>query len=422
MGWFKELFSLVQKNSQLKQEPQIISLEKLPLWWAEKHELLLEKHAMHAKIEKYAQKLKEKRWELECKLEDWEKKIPSSQAESVQELFAKTHIFIETITFSQPLVVDSFISFHKNFEEQLNTLLQILEQHSFLKDFSYLLDQKQKRSAQAAINPLLEYLLFLRGLSEQFNVELAQTKVNKQLNLSLSIEKLRSLHTKIEELKESIRGKQVRYELALSRKEDKERALSAILELPNYAQSLAAKEELDKQVRLLSKIGEEILHLFSSLKLVLPKISNPSPLLLSYSNDPQNAFTLDESLTIISLLHEINTPQTEQFVTVQQFAEIQKILEYARSGYIAKLRHRYILAKRDLLQLQENPPNQVLLTKIEEGKYRFEHFANQVTLLEEQVLLLSQELEIQQKKLVEIKTEIEESFLTLLNQPITISH
>ena len=97
MDWFSQWF---KKKEIVEITP--LKIEQLEDWIKLQSHKLMFKSELNQSLPPYIEKLKEKRWLLECYLDKWEEKVSN---EEIKAFFSETRQLLDKITFSEKITV-----------------------------------------------------------------------------------------------------------------------------------------------------------------------------------------------------------------------------------------------------------------------------------------------------------------------------
>jgi len=245
MGWLNKLIALLKSTSQLKLT--LIYFDQLNSWLEEQKQELYNKSNLKQECSVYLKLLHEKRWWLECKLDEWGKKVTDDHKninqkdkESITSLFQEVRKFLELITLSETSSFTKIDKTKSEAEDKLDKLIKNFENSPFSHNFSFLLDENEKK--ETIVNPLLQELLFLNTLMENFEQKLSKNKVRKVKQLFYLKDKLEEYQQEMKKLTEILEEKQNRLKAVKEKKLDKEKILEKVKTDPLYEELLFLQE------------------------------------------------------------------------------------------------------------------------------------------------------------------------------------
>ena len=172
------LIKILEKLGFIKMESSTSKIETvhvndLPDWVELRIEEIVSKNKLDEKLINYTNKLKDKRWLLECKIEDWEKKINSLglsyKTGEISTIFSETIKFLDLLTFPEELKIETVIELNEKIETELNKIQEQIEKSTFSHNYSFILTKDEK---ELAINPLLKEFIELNHAKKIFQEEI----------------------------------------------------------------------------------------------------------------------------------------------------------------------------------------------------------------------------------------------------------
>ena len=407
LNWRHRLYQFVrsfreENKSELVAEE--IYLEHLNNWLEKRQLELITQARLEDESVAYVNKLKDKRWFLESKIEEWERLLSVKEIfygkEDIRSFFVQTKELLLLWDFDQGISVQEIIHLNPVLLQNLKKIIIRLEKSSFAHNFSFLFDEN---SSGEEFNPLFSLLLGLQDLVENFNQKLAQSGIKKFESLVLSKDRLEEHVEKICQLNNLLNEKNERLHATQRKIQEKELQLAELKKDPLYQEleeELNQKKFWDEKRR---RNALEIIEFFSELKPVLEEyrqFTSENTQVDAYLSDPLDAFTKDENLFIIHLLKHLKAVLTTGKIEIplNQLTVLTPLIDRGISGYLENLyRQRFISKEKP----QSSFLDKDLLLRMEEAEYRLNHFSQQVEILRKQVI----EIEMQVKNEEKIKEQ-----------------
>tara|TARA_Y100000310_G_scaffold190615_1_gene190590 strand:- start:782 stop:2059 length:1278 start_codon:yes stop_codon:yes gene_type:complete len=386
MAWLLKLRNLISSFNQKQERVNSINLSDVSNFLKNLELTLITNNQLERELMGYITELRQKRWQLECYLDDWHKKINSIKREQVHNFFVKTRRIMEVITFSNQPSFTMVLEFQDKLGFNLNALIREIEQSSFVHDFGFL--ENNLKPHHTPVNPLLQELLLIDNLRDQFEQKLSKTGMRA---ISVLKKKEVELQTVLRNLvmlngKKNDRTKWL--EITAKKRREKQDQLTALELNPAYQNYLKSKRKQDERSQLQQNLDQEIRNFFAPLQeLLLGYVIDPQVLSVSkkYALDPVAAFMEDENLSIKHVLQYLlaQLHQNKLDLTAEQAHVLHGRLQQVSSGKLESL-------KVNILGLSKELPLPIgsdlaLAAKVEELTYRLEHFTSQENRITEDV-------------------------------------
>ncbi|MFH1275699.1 MAG: hypothetical protein ABIH82_01160 [Candidatus Woesearchaeota archaeon] len=402
MGWFSKLLSFFQKRVvETKPEKSTVHLNDLGEWLEVQRHNLLSKNKLHSEIIQYTNHLKAKRWELECRIDEWQNKIPLGKSDEINHFFVKARNILDLITFSEELEISEILEVQRKIDPLLDVSINKIEESSFADDYSFLLGGDERsideKRVDIIVNPLLKELLELRSYNEKFGQKITATGVKTLDNLDKKRVQMEEVCQNLEKLRKKHKLMHDRLQTAEAIKEEKEAELTKLKEDPLYQEIGEMENQRSNLRKEQENLDNEIIGFFSKLKPLLLKYkeNNQSNLVESYLEDPSLAFSFDENLNILHILEHLQASlqQNKIVVETEKLNNFLQMLKKARSGFLEDLHNKQLSFHQDLDGPLVPLKNRDFVMKLEESRYRVEHFSKQLDELEERKAAVEEELE-----------------------------
>ena len=398
MGMIAEFFKSFFKE-EAEDNPELIKIHVNDLsdWVRLRTEEIVYNHKLDETLTNYINKLKDKRWALEVKIDEWEKKIASLglsyKTEDISTIFRESRKFLDTLTFPEKIKIKEMFEFNSEFEDKLEKLQKSIQESSFSYNYSFMLSKEDKG---LELNPLMKELLDLSNYKDDFEKRVLRSGFTKMENLQIKAKLLEETRDKLEKLQDDIKNKSDKLKAVDDTKRDKESEYDSLQASPEI--SMVTKNE-DRKVSLIKKREEldDILYsFFSKLKPALRKyveVNSGSKLAKDYLENSTQTFYADEGLVILSILKDLKRYIDEEKITFYFSQKEEITLLINEADKLEKLHAKYSSVNRELEKL--NVPSTItkeVSLKLEEAKYRLEHFTIQTGKLKEEIILVEEEI------------------------------
>jgi hypothetical protein len=398
MGWIDRIFSFFfTAEDTLKNEIEIVHVNDLDSWLESQRKESIAKHNLDEELTNYVNALKDKRWLIECKVDDWEERARNAghRNEENVAIFVELKRLLDLLNIPESPKLDSIRELNSRFGEHVEKLHRKVEGSSFMYNFSFLL--KEEERTDTAVNPLLKELLELDKLRKSFEEKAIECGLIKINVLKEKAERLDYYVEKIRVMTKELDSKSLRFKSAEARRKEKHDNLQQLKQSSEYT-SLADNKARKREI--LSKLEnneDELFTYFSKLKPTLRKYSYFDPsnrFLLDYLESPINTFREDKNMVILNILKDFKESLLTNMIKLEpeQQNVITSLLDKAEAGYLQQLRKNNQQIKEELIMLKEVAGNRDFLLKVEDAQYRFNHFYKQVEKLREEALSLESDV------------------------------
>lgn len=386
MRWlinFLKKLSLAEEEDSSKLE--YIHVNDLQDWVKLRIDNIVHSNQLDDWLLNYTNKLKDKRWLLECKIDDWEKKIVSLgldyDTKDISTIFNNVRKFLDLLTFKEPLTLSSVIKFNSKLSENLEKLHKLVEGSSFAYNYTFILSKEEK---DLAINPLLKELIELEQLREIFENKVIASGYSKMDVLLQKAILLEETQDKIKRIKDDLASKKERLKSAEDAKVDKEKELSKLSKVDEHSEDFMQRKSKEKELIVgLKTMDEQVALYLNKLKPAFRQQVGLFPhnqLIQKYLEEPVKTFYEDKFLAINNLLRDMKEQILKERIKLDQIQKdaILRIIDECVNGKLQLIQEQSLKAKQELEILKEpsfrNKDEQM---RIEEAKYRLEHFERQ---------------------------------------------
>lgn len=384
MGWLISVLEKLGIMVEEKPDLDIIHINDLQEWARVRTEEIVSQASLNEELINYINKLKDKRWTLECKIDDWEKKINSLglayKTEDIKSIFNETRKFLELLTFTDENTVSNTLALNSRLEACLERLQKQVEESSFAHNYSFVLSKEEKG---LAINPLLKEFIEVNHWRENFENKIVKSGFGKMEILRKKAAALEESRDKLKRLKEELAVKSERLERAKEKVQEKEKELCLLSEDPKCAQLAETKSKEKDLLAKREELEDRVFIFFSKLKPALEDYSKLDPqnkLASGYVNDPVKTFSQDAGLAVLNFLKMITELLIGGKITLnaEQNNLFMERLKFANSGELEDLQQEYLNLQQELKEVKEQPmTDKDFSLRMEEAKYRLEHFSKQ---------------------------------------------
>ena len=184
MGWLVNFLKKLGVAEEDESELEYIHINDLSDWVKIKIDDLVHNNQLDDWLINYVNKLKDKRWLLECKIDDWEKKIITLgldyDTKDISTIFNHSRKFLDFLTFKESPNFKSVMKLNYKLSDHLEKLQKLVEASSFAYNYTFVLNKEEK---DLAINPLLKELIGIEQLKESFDSKIINCGYSKMDNL-----------------------------------------------------------------------------------------------------------------------------------------------------------------------------------------------------------------------------------------------
>ncbi|MFH1828983.1 MAG: hypothetical protein ABH824_07015 [Nanoarchaeota archaeon] len=436
MGWLSKILNIFKNDSKEAEETEKeIYLSNLGSWVGLRAKELIANSDLDEKLINYINSIKDKRWLLECHLDEWQKEVDNLRKNENKEerdvnlrtdlksdinlIFADTRKLLDSLKFSENTTLENVLGFNSYFEEVLRRMIRKIENSEFAENFVFLIKEESTNDLDTALtNPLLKELIELDVLRGNFEQKVSQSGYHKIITLRKRLALLEDYTLQIKQLNMELSIKREKLAIAESKMKEKE---ARILELKENYDYLPFKEAEEKRKITQDKIennNELILSIFFKLKPLLKKykeLNSEDKLINSYIKDyledPVFAFLKDEELKINRIIQAIRTLlETGRFSSdTENTNSFLEILNKVNFHYLEELKQKSLELNDNLKLLKEHTENRDLISKLEEEDYRLQHFTKQKEMIEDDLALIEDKI----SELNEIRSRERDSFQNL---------
>src|SRR3989344_5356244 len=179
MGWLRKL------RLFFKPEPD---LELIPLAdaadWLQSEAKLVIKESKSSFLEPI-KKLKNRRWMLECYLDDWEEKLHQEPHSEISRILQETRKILEQITFAETITFERILSLSKQLQLDFEFLIKLIEESSFVHNYAFFISDQEKE--KITVNPLLKEILEMEGIRTDLEQCLTISGLRKMETIILKV-------------------------------------------------------------------------------------------------------------------------------------------------------------------------------------------------------------------------------------------
>jgi hypothetical protein len=401
MGWFVtflEKIGLVELEVAQADESSI-HINDLEDWVNKQEQDLIINHKLKENLLNYINKLKDKRWALELKLDDWEKKIRALgldyRSQDVNVIFNETRKLLNYLQFENYDDLNQIQEINKKVQEDLDPLQRKINESSFSYNYSFILSRDEKNQA---MNPLLKELLEINNLKSDFSELVLRSGFTKIATIKENVQNLEELQEKIKKYQSELRVKQEKLDAVKEKTNQKKEELELIRENPKNLKVVVDKNKNEEVNTKREELIDQVIIFFSKVNPALRLYANNNPdekLVNDYLLNPAEALFNDQGLAIISVLRNLKNQVIEGKLNLmtQQNDTLMEFISLANSGKLEELREENEYLSNQLNEVGKSTPSEKdFILKLEEARYRLEHFSKQAEKIHEEVEVIDEEI------------------------------
>ena len=161
MGWIQKVGQLLQST---KTKVDVLQISELEAWVTRESQRTILGAGSIFNLDVYLKRLKEMRWLLACKIEEWQKlaarDLEESQCSDVVEIFDSSLHVLNLLPFPQDSTIAQILPLHKDFGKALDNIFRQLKNSSFMHNYSFI--------SGGVVNPLYQELLNINSVWQEF--------------------------------------------------------------------------------------------------------------------------------------------------------------------------------------------------------------------------------------------------------------
>ncbi len=428
MGWLRALLENagLLANAGTAPVSEKIDISRLEEWLEARLRECVAQHALDAAMLEYLSQLKEKRWEIEEKLEEWDKKIQAlgipAQSKDIGPLFAETRAFLEMPSLLEKNSIPSILHMNRELEGQLQQLQAKLQQSSFAYNYSFLLERGARAERDQQLNPLLQALLDIDSMRKRIEDKVA---VSGYKSFYLLCTQAKALPKTYGEMQLSAKEFEQRNQklLAVEQKHDEKDAELQVLQQHHLYQDI--RELRHRRQELLNSLRdneEQLEDFFLSLKpaleqyqmlvpdnSIVPRLVKAGQARVLYE-DPSGVNQVLKAVQRMLTAEKLSLPPEKTNLILAE-------LDRGMKSFLPEMEKEYHACSSEMERLQEDKD---FVQKLEEAQYRLDHFRQQVQRLRREVKVLDEEQSAQKAELERQVKVLKEQIKNIVGREIEV--
>lgn len=236
LGWF-------QKSGMVEISPLSIHVNEVADWVEHKNKEVMLAHKLDEENLHHINLLKDKRWILDNKIDEWQQRAKTARNTEVSLLLMEIRKVLELLRFPDDKnTVASVLAVHEKVEALLELIIQKIE-NSFLKDnFAMILPE----GITSATNPILQELQEVKSLLQQFEQKIAASGYHKIKTLTEKSMHIDTYSDRLYQMQQQLKVFQEKQALVQSKQQEKEAELQSLQQNKAYPNFLAIKDQRAK--------------------------------------------------------------------------------------------------------------------------------------------------------------------------------
>lgn len=401
LNWIKKQFVVEEVPAIITPavRPEEISLAELQSWAEKKEKEYFQSSGINELANQYINNIKDLRWKLEGKIDEWEGNFPpikKLKREEIFRLFGKIRQFAGMVAFSEQATVREVMAVNAGIEPKLDFLIRKLENTTYSREYSLALDGEEKEVVESVIlSPLLSELQKILKLKDEFDKKVAQSDLGKWADLKENILDLFGMKLTLDELEAGVESRQGHLKLVEEKILEKEQEISQIQERFSLSDSEEELEQKKKEGEMaLQKdiLEENIHHFFARIKPAMKQyyLRNPgNKLIIDYFEDPFEAFSKDQGLEILGVIEELKNnlkPEGADNLRLSPQEAEEIISQFQTAGETLRSHQElWLKISSELGNKEINTLDHFASLKIGDAQYRLNHFKVQAERLRQEI-------------------------------------
>ncbi|HLC81198.1 MAG TPA: hypothetical protein VJH68_00930 [Candidatus Nanoarchaeia archaeon] len=408
MNWIKRLALFFKTEPDL----ELIPLAEMADWLALEAKSAIKESK--GSLSETIRNLKDRRWMLECYLDDWEEKLRIGSMVDVSNLLLETRKVLEQITFAEAITFERILSLSRQLESDFEMLIKQIEGSDFEHNYAFILDQGGgKEREKITLNPLLKEILEMEGIRQGLELQLIKSGLRK---IEAIIEKLKQLELttiRLDQLQTLIRYKSERLKTVEASRIEREKEYRQLEEDSRYLEVQAIDNRKREIQNRINQLNYNLKEFFTDLQPLANLIGAGQvlgahyALLEKYLSDYLIALTVDNDLKILPLLFSIKEDLVSGLLPLEADEAQIVFFRLSAAAMIKEWHNSNVALKTELRQINRVFIHQDFLARVEDIRYRLEHYAEKSEQGKENIYQLEmecsdlKEIAVRDQKLIE---------------------
>lgn len=236
-SWFK-------KSGTIQSLSSSIHIDEVADWVEQKNKEVMVTHKLEEETLNHVNLLKDKRWILDNKIDEWQQRAKITRNTEVGLLLIEVRKAVELLRFpAEKNSIGSVLAIHEKIDAVVEPLTNKIE-HSFFKDnFTMILPEG---SFPNPTNPVLQELQDVKVLMQQFEQKIATSGYHNIKTLTEKSIHIDSYSDRIYQMQQQLKVFQEKQALVQSKQQEKEAELQVLQQNQAYPNFLAIKDQRAK--------------------------------------------------------------------------------------------------------------------------------------------------------------------------------
>ncbi|HLC70455.1 MAG TPA: hypothetical protein VJI32_00480 [Candidatus Nanoarchaeia archaeon] len=234
-GWF-------QKNG-VTTNSSSIHINEIADWVDQKKKEAMVAHKLEEETTNHINSLKDKRWVLDNKLDEWQQRAKQARNTDIGLLLVDVRKMADLLRFpNDKNTLSSILDIHEKVDAAMEAVTQKIEKSSFKDNFAFILPD----GSTVSINPVLQELQEIHSLLGQFEQTVALSGFHKIKTLTEKSITIDGYSDRLYQSQQQLKVFQEKHTLVQSKQQEKEAELQQLQQDTAYASFLGIKDQRSK--------------------------------------------------------------------------------------------------------------------------------------------------------------------------------
>lgn len=236
LGWF-------QKAGMVETSPPSIHINEVADWVEQQTKEVLTAHKLEEETLNHVNLLKDKRWALDNKLDQWQQLAKTARNTEVSLLLMEIRKVLELLRFTDDKnTIASVLALQEKVDAIIESLIQKIENSFFKDNFTMILPE----GSTAPTNPVLRELQGVKSQMQQFEQKVATSGYHKMKTLAEKSMQIDAHSDHLYQLQQQLKLFQEKQALVQQKQQEKEAELQLLQQNQAYPNFLAIKDQRAK--------------------------------------------------------------------------------------------------------------------------------------------------------------------------------
>ncbi len=232
-----------QKAGLVEISPPSIHINEVADWVEQQTKEVMAAHKLEEETLNQVNLLKDKRWALDNKLEEWQQRAKQAKNTEVGLLLIEIGKVLELLRFPDDKnTIASVLAMHEKVDALLEPITKKIENSSFKDNFAMILPE----GSSAPANPALQELQEVKFLMQQFEQKIAASGHHKMKTLLEKSMQIDTYSDRLYQLQQQLKVFQEKHTLVQSKQQEKEAELQLLQQNQAYPHFVAIKDQRAK--------------------------------------------------------------------------------------------------------------------------------------------------------------------------------